>query len=172
MRLLTLALLTTFASLAFAGGRSDRVTIHLLDPRGAIDGDHTMPTEWKGGKTDVLGSRVLNISEAKALRTLLTKELADDDNVPFCGHSPAYAVTILPDGGTATTVTLCGTCGTWAKRGELRALHGKAALKMLDDLLPLPDVFQTLDGKPAKILDPFDDSPRVPFRFLAVPDGG
>jgi len=172
MRLQTLLLLIAFSASSFAGEPPDRVMIYLLDPRGAIDGTQTLPTELNGGKTDILGSRTLNVSEAKALRKLLAIELVDSDNVPFCGHRPAYAVAITPQGRATTTVTLCGTCGTWAKGGKLRALHGKLALEYLDVLLPLPDVFQTPDGKPTRILSPFDDSREIPFRLLAEPNDG
>ena len=75
--------------------------MHLLDPRGAIAGAHTMPVEWSGRKADLIATRRLNAGEAKKLRTLLRKERADDDNVPFCGHSPAYAVAITSKEGHA-----------------------------------------------------------------------
>ena len=112
MQTLLTFLFFTYSLSALAGGPSDRVVIHLLDPRGAIAGEQTMPIEWKDETADVIASRRLNVTEAKKLQTLLRKELVDDDNVPFCGHSPAYAVAITPSGRKTATVTLCGTCGT------------------------------------------------------------
>ncbi|WP_372725245.1 hypothetical protein [Novipirellula sp.] len=100
MRILIATLLAAFAVAAHAGGLPDRVVIHRLDPRGAIAGEQTMSIEWNGRKTDLIATRRLNVAEAKKLRMLLRKELADDDNVPFCGHSPAYAVSITPDART------------------------------------------------------------------------
>ena len=172
MRTLLAILIVSSAVAAHGGGPPDRVVIHLLDPRGAIAGERTMPIEWNGGKADLIATRRLNVAEAKKLRIILRKELADDDNVPFCGHSPAYAVSITPEGRPTSTVTLCGTCGTWAKKGELRALHGKAAIEYLDLLLPLPDVFRPVEGKtPATIL-PFFDGEKLPFHQLDIPNDG
>ncbi|MCD0458831.1 hypothetical protein [Roseiconus lacunae] len=172
MRTVLVLLIVICISPAFAGGPSDRVVIHLLDPRGAIAGEQTVPIEWKGGKADLIATRRLNVAEAKKLRALLRKELADDDHVPFCGHSPAYAVSITPNGKPTTTVTLCGTCGTWAKRGDLRALHGKASLEYLDALLPIPDIFRPVAGKPVEILNPFYGGERLPFHQLGATNGG
>lgn len=170
MRILLAFLILTFAASVDAGGPPDRVVIHLLDPRGAIAGDQTMSTEWNNGKTDVIGTRLLNIAEARKLRSLLRKELANDDNIPFCGHSPAYAVAVTSADKTTITVTLCGTCGTWAKQGDLRALHGNASLEYLDTLLPLPDVFRPVAGKPKQVLKPFAGGKKIPFQQLDDPD--
>tara|TARA_R110002049_G_C9132712_1_gene559118 strand:- start:519 stop:1079 length:561 start_codon:yes stop_codon:yes gene_type:complete len=166
MRHIAALLIALVTPAAFAGGLPGHTVIHLLDPRVVTFTSDTMPIEWGNAKTDVIGMRTLNATEAAKLHKLLRDELADDDNTPFCGHSPAYAVTVTQEGKPPTTVTLCGTCGTWAKRGELRALHGKAALEYLDKLLPLPDVFRPVDGKPAKPLVPFDDTPKRPFAEL------
>lgn len=57
MRILIATLLAAIAVAAHAGGPQDRVVIHLLDPRGAIAGEQTMPTEWNGGKTDLIATR-------------------------------------------------------------------------------------------------------------------
>ncbi|TWU19599.1 hypothetical protein [Allorhodopirellula heiligendammensis] len=157
MKLFLALLFAAMAAPLCHGAPPDRVVIHLLDPRGEFAGEETMPTQWQNREADVIGRRVLNIAEAKRLRALLRQELADDDNVPFCGHSPAYAVSITPPGKKTTTVTLCGTCGTWAKAGELRSLHGRAALEYLDQLLPLPDVFRPADGHLPEILAPFGE---------------
>ncbi|QDU91591.1 hypothetical protein Pla175_50210 [Pirellulimonas nuda] len=170
MRNLLVTLIASFAVSAQAAGLPDRVVVHLLDPRGAIDGEQTIPTEWNGGKADLIGTRRLNVTEAKKLRILLRKELADDEDVPFCGHSPAYAVSITSRGKPTSTVTLCGTCGTWARNGDLRVLHGKASLEYLDTLLPLPEVFRPVAGKPAKILMPFHDGVKLPFQQIDNPD--
>ncbi|MCC9654365.1 hypothetical protein [Rhodopirellula halodulae] len=177
-----LPLIALLAVPASADPPRGRVVIHLLDPRGVIAGDHTMPTEWQNCRADVIGTRLLNRDETNRLRTLLRKELADDDNVPFCGHSPAYAVVVTVgedakkrDGGGAektvvtaktNTVTLCGTCGTWARGGELRALHGNESLNYLDQLLPLPEVFRPVAGKRAPHLSPFTSGEPAPFEDL------
>lgn len=157
---------------AYAEKSAERVVIHLLDPRGAISGEETMSIQWRGGTADVIATRLLNIAEAKKLRILLRKELADDTNVPFCGHRPAYAVATTPAGKTTTTVTLCGSCFTWAQGGNLRALHGKVSLQYLDSLLPLPEVFRTIDGDPAEMLNPFFDGEQIPFDQLDNAIGG
>ncbi len=156
--------LFTIAIVASVGaGEPERVVIHLLDPRGAIEDETTMSTQWQKREADILGMRRLNVAEAAKLKKILRKELADDPNVPFCGHSPAYAVTIKRPGKPSSMVTLCGTCGTWARNGDVKALHGKVALEYLDELLPLPDVFRSVDDKPAKILQPFSEEKPRPF---------
>lgn len=58
----TLSLLMILATIAAAGADEprDRVVIHLLDPRGAIAGEQTMPIEWGNGKADVIATRLLS----------------------------------------------------------------------------------------------------------------
>ena len=145
--------------MAAAGAPPDVVVVHLLDPRVVSVSDHTMPIEWQGLKTDVIAKRLLNASESRKLRDLLRKELSDDDKVPFCGHSPAYAITVKRDGKPPVVVTLCGTCHTWAKGGKLRVLKGNDSLAFLDSILPLPNVFRPRNGKvPAQALPSMEDN--------------
>lgn len=172
MRALSILLILASTVAAHADGVPDRVVIHLLDPRGAVAGEQTMPIEWGERRADVIATRLLNVTEATKLRALLRKDLADDKNFPLCGHSPAYAVAVTPDGKPTITVTLCATCGTWSKQGELRALHGKSSLEYLDTLLPLPDVFRHADGEPANTFTPTSDGKRTPFEHLKVQAGG
>ncbi|WP_236621430.1 hypothetical protein, partial [Rhodopirellula sallentina] len=113
---------------------AQRVAVYLLDPRGAISGTNTLPTEWKGGAADILGTRYLSASEAHRLNKLLRIELTNDDNVPFCGHRPAYAVVTSTKGQSPNSVTLCGGCWTWAQKGKLRVLGGKRTLEYLNSL--------------------------------------
>lgn len=171
MRKIASLMFVLTAATAFAGGVPDRIVIYLLDPRLVEVTDDSMPIEWKKIRTDVLGTRKLNATESTKLTKLLRKELVDDDNTPFCGHSPAYAVTILREGRSPATVTLCGTCRTWARNGELRVLHGDAALEYLDKLLPLPDIFRPVGGKAAPILDSFEPRRRRPFHELTQSEG-
>lgn len=168
-----IVVLATLASLpALAVDPPARVVVHLIDPRVVTFTDQTISTQWHDAKTDVIATRTLTVSEGRRLRKLLTDELAEDGNVPFCGHSPAYAVAVTPHGKATTTVTLCGTCGTWAKNGDLRALHGKSSLQYLEALIPLPDVFRSVGGTPPRILDPFDDRKKLPFYLLDNSGGG
>ncbi len=107
MRTLFLLLVAVATSDIEAADPNDRVIIYLLDPRiVATDRKEAMSIEWNDAKTDVIATRKLNLSEARRLRELLKKDLIDDDNVPFCGHSPAYAVSITRAGKPTNTVTL------------------------------------------------------------------
>ena len=165
MRLTTLLLFSLLPCLLHADEPADRVVVHLLDPRGAISGETTFPTEWNDGKAELLGTRRLSTSEANILRELLRTELTENDNVPFCGHHPAYAVVTTPNRRSSSSVTLCGTCWTWAEGGERRVLGGKKAIEYLGTLLPLPSVFRGDDGEPLSN-SPFDDHDERPFHLM------
>lgn len=149
-----------------AGEPSRHVIVHMLDPRPGTRTDHTLVTKDGKAAADIIATRILSASEAKTLYDLLKVELADDDNIPFCGHYPAYAVQVARENAKPATVTLCGVCGTWERDGELKALHGKKSLELLEKLLPLPDVFSFDDKKPSEVLSAFHDSPQVPFYRL------
>ena len=139
------------------------ITVRLLDPRVVANTAQTMSIEWNDLKTDIIATRTLTRSERDILLKLAEAELTDDDNVPFCGHYPAYAILHRrKDGSVAKTQTVCGLCMTWASAGELRAIKGKQTLEYLQKLLPLPDYFSDL--KTIKDLDmPFAQNKRVPY---------
>ncbi|MGB7324088.1 MAG: hypothetical protein WBD31_04405 [Rubripirellula sp.] len=167
IRLLLIVIFASIGGIAFAGDADTRCIIHLIDPRGVAASEQTIPTGYGKARADILGTRTLSTSESRQLLSLLKTELVDDANVPFCGHSPAYAVQVSRSGMPTRTVTLCGFCGTWARDGELRALHGKKSLQYLEVLLPLPDVFRGV----AKLSDlpgvsPFGGTPTTPFYKL------
>ena len=126
----------------------DRIEVRLIDPRIVTHTTDTIGIGYSNAKTDVIALRRLTQSESSKLRPLLKAELSSSRDVPFCGHSPAYAITITTAKGKASTVTLCGLCGTWARDGDLRVLKGKLALEYLRELLPLPDVFSSVNRLP------------------------
>ena len=136
------------------------VTLRLLDPRVVTDTGHTITIAWGNKKADVIGKRILTASESQKLLALTKAELTDNDNVPFCGHYPAYAITIEKPG----TKTICGLCMTWAEKNELRALGGKRLLEYLESLLPLPDYFANLE-KPQDVIV-FAENKTTPFYKL------
>lgn len=136
------------------------VTLRLLDPRVVTNTDDTFFIAWGRHKTDVIAKRILTASEAKKLHELAEQELTDNENVPFCGHYPAYAITIENRG----TKTVCGLCMTWAEKNRLRVLDGKKLLAFMETLLPLPDYFANLEQPQDVIV--FAKNKEVPFYKL------
>lgn len=119
----------------------ERIVIYLLDPRVVTNTTQTFPIGWENRKTDIIASRSLSETESLELRSLLEDELGSNTNVPFCGHWPAYGVTILQNNKPISSVTLCGLCMTWAKGGSLMVLEGNKAIDFLMKKLPVPDAF-------------------------------
>lgn len=153
-----LAILATARGAAFADERV--VTLRLLDPRVVTNTDDTFTIAWGGKKTDVIAKRILTASEAQKLTAIAKQELTDNENVPFCGHYPAYAITVEREG----TKTVCGLCMTWAEKNKLRVLGGKKLLDYLESLLPLPDYFANLDSPQDVII--FGEHDKTPFYNL------
>lgn len=160
--ILTIAITLATSVELFAQGDDLSVTVRLLDPRVVANTSATMSIEWGDEKTDIIASRTLTRSERDALVKLVNTELTDDDNVPFCGHYPAYGILYRrKDGSIAKTQTVCGLCMTWASDSKLRAIKGKQALEYLQKLLPLPDYFA--DPKTAKDVVIFAENKQVPY---------
>lgn len=148
MRYLSLVLVCVLLTDLYGNDPTEKVVIHLIDPRIVALTDNTIRTESGSGKTDIIATRTLTQSEAHKLLQLLKVELVEDKNIPYCGHHPTYAVQLVNNGAITKSVTLCGLCGTWAWKGEMRVLHGKSSLAYLEELLPLPDVFLSIKKLP------------------------
>lgn len=142
------------------------ITIRLLDPRIVTNTSNTMNLQLTDDEnTDIIASRTLTKSEKRKLLEMLDRELTDDEDVPFCGHSPAYAVLYHDKSGKLRSAqTLCGLCKTWAGKGNLRAIKGKEALTYLEKLLPLPDYFSDPATAKKKVTD--STKKNIPFYDL------
>jgi len=151
MKTIILASFLLFASTLFA--EPIRYRIYAIDPRGVHFTEHHLPTFYADKRADVIGSRSLTNAESAILEGFLKEELSKSTDVPFCGHSPGYLVEITQGGNRGGMVTLCGLCGTWSGLSGLFALSGKKSLVYLDELLPLPEVFKSLDAGELFIMD-------------------
>ena len=89
---LLVAMVLVTAEGLLAQENDSMVTVRLLDPRVVANTAQTMSIEWNDVKTDIIATRTLTRSERDTLLKLAEVELTDDDNVPFCGHYPAYAI--------------------------------------------------------------------------------
>jgi hypothetical protein len=151
MNTLVFAFFILFASALVA--EPVRYRIYTIDPRGVHFTEHHLPTFFEDKRADVIGSRNLTNTESEMLAGFLKEELSKSTDVPFCGHSPGYLVEVTQGSNRGGMVTLCGLCGTWSGRSGVFALSGGKSLTYLDELLPLPEVFKSLNGGELFIMD-------------------
>lgn len=164
-RSLTVFLLVVGCAVSVARSEepSERTAVYLIDPRIVTLTRSTLKTHYGDDKTDIIASRTLTKSEARALWVLLDEELSDDTDVPFCGHSPAYAIQLFRGDKLVSSTSVCGLCMTWARKGEFKKLKGKKSLAALEKLIALPDVFV---NKSLSDLSDLKQKPRLPFYEL------
>lgn len=158
-----LMILPCTASFVLGDQPTERTVVYLIDPRIVTLTKHTIKTHYGDDKTDIIASRTLSKSEARDLWVLLNEELEDNANVPFCGHSPAYAIELYRGDKLVSSTSVCGLCMTWARKGEFKRLKGKKSLGMLEKLISLPDVFA---NKSLSDLSDLKKKPVLPFYEL------
>ena len=141
-RMMFLTIVTMASTAISQEPEGEVVTIRLLDPRIVTNTPDKMGIEWGDEKTDVIASRTLTKTQTQELKKRTYLGLSADDNVPYCGHYPAYAIVHRQRSGKIVkTETICGLCKTWASDGKLRVLKGKEVLDYLEKILPLPAYF-------------------------------
>ncbi len=138
--------------------------IVMVDPRLITKTKDTFPVGWEGKQSDVMGSVYLSHEESAKLKELLATALTTSDNVPFCGHAPAYVIVQMADGRQTGFVSVCTLCKTWSdSKGDLRVLDDSQLMPYLTKALPLPSAFSKVE----KLPDLFDmDSTKS---FLELP---
>ncbi|MFN0129860.1 MAG: hypothetical protein ACKV19_24610, partial [Verrucomicrobiales bacterium] len=130
---------------ATLGHRSLR---HRVSPRLAfLFFRHWTPMEKK--RSDVMGSVYLSHAESLKLKAILSTALTSSDNVPFCGHAPAYVIVQMDGGKSVSFVSVCGLCKTWCgATGDLRVLDDAQLMPFLTKALPLPSAFSKVQELP------------------------
>lgn len=146
-----LVTILTVASTAYSQETDGEiVTVRLIDPRIVANTPDRMGIEWGKEQTDIIASRTLTKTQTQELKKRTDLGLSSDDDVPYCGHYPAYAIVYRQrSGNRVRTETICGLCQTWASDGKLRVLKGKEVLNYLEEILPLPAYF----SDPATVKD-------------------
>jgi len=116
--------------------------IVMVDPRVIVKTAETQAVGWQEKRSDVMGSVHLSREESAKLGGILAEALTSSENVPFCGHSPAYVIVRLNDGKPAGWVSVCFLCKTWCDgKGDLRVLDDSRLMPFLTGVLPLPPAF-------------------------------
>jgi len=137
--------------------------IVMVDPRGRATTKDTHPIGFEKQKADVMGSLSLSREESAKLKRILNSALTSSDNVPFCGHAPAYVIVQMDAGKAVSFVSVCGLCKTWCgPNGDLRVLDDGELMPFLTKALPLPPAFSKVKALP----DLMDMDQKTPFLDL------
>ena len=124
--------------------------IVMVDPRLVTKTNDTQPVGYERKRSDVMGSVYLSYEEWVKLKGMLSTALTSSDNVPLCGHSPAYVI-VETNRGKARSgyFSVCGLCKTWCgPAGELRVLDDAQLMPFLTKVLPLPAAFSKVKELP------------------------
>lgn len=130
----------------------------MVDPRCLKLTDDHVPVGFNGQRADVMGSVNLSYEESAKLHEIIKRELTSSENVPDCGHSPAYVIFRLTKGMPPSYLSVCFLCSTWvsSQNGYLRVVADRELSGFLEKALPLPPAFANvkdlrtlsdLDGK-------------------------
>jgi hypothetical protein len=143
-----------YASTAAAGekdalAKSSYYRVVMVDPRLIARTNDTYSVGYEKKRSDVMGSVYLSHGESWKLKAILSTALTDSDNVPFCGHAPAYVIVQMDRGKTVSFVSLCSLCKTWCgAKGDLRVLDDSQLMPFLTKVLPLPSAFSKVQQLP------------------------
>jgi hypothetical protein len=143
-----------YASAAAAGEKntlpkSSYYRIVMVDPRVITKTNDTYSVGYEKKRSDVMGSVSLSHAESVKLKTILVTALISSDNVPFCGHSPAYVIVQMDSGKAVSFVSVCGLCKTWCGvTGDLWVLDDAQLMPFLTKVLPLPSAFSKVQQLP------------------------
>lgn len=115
----------------------------MVDPRCVKLTDNHIPVGYGELRADVMGSVNLSYEESAKLHKIMNGELTSSENVPFCGHSPAYVIFRLTKGGLPSYVSVCFLCSTWvsSRNSNLRVVADRELSGFLEKALPLPPAF-------------------------------
>lgn len=145
---------TALATAANAGEKAELpksafYRIVMVDPRLMTKTNDTFPVGWEGRRSDVMGSVYLSHEESLKLDGILTTALTSSDDVPFCGHSPAYVIVQMDGGQQKGFVSVCALCKTWSdSKGILHVLDDSQLIPYLTKSLPLPSAFSKVERTP------------------------
>jgi hypothetical protein len=143
-----------YASTAAAGEKdalpkSSYYRIVMVDPRLITKTNDTYAVGYEKKRSDVMGSVYLSHAESLKLKAILSTALTSSDNVPFCGHAPAYVIVQMDGGKSVSFVSVCGLCKTWCgATGDLRVLDDAQLMPFLTKALPLPSAFSKVQELP------------------------